>query len=414
MGKLLDGVTVIEMATFIAAPSTGRFLADLGANVIKIEAFAGDQLRYTAPTEGRPLNQYENTTWDLENANKRGIALNLKSDTGKSILKKLLDKADIFITNWRPDALARSKLEYGTLHAQYPSLVYASCTGYGDDGPDKDLPGFDFTSFLARGGYLHNLRPQGSRPMVGIPGLGDHNVGMVLAAGILAALYHAKATGKGEMVTTSLFQTAVFNMGIMIQAEQYPDYGKEYPIDVRDAGNPMLSAWETKDGRYIQTCMPNYDVYYEPLMKALGRTDLLGNERYFPIANMTKNKANTEVYDIIAGEIAKKTVEECAASFKEFDVPFSMAQTWLEILDDKQAWANNFFYKMKYDNGSEKTLVRPPLNFKEMGLAEYKRGPLLGEHGPEVLKELGYSQAEVDRFLANKDLLVWQGDGKKA
>jgi cinnamoyl-CoA:phenyllactate CoA-transferase len=134
------------------------------------------------------------------------------------------------------------------------------------------------------------------------------------------------------------------------------------------------------------------------------------NERFFPIANLIKNKASSEVYDITAAAIKKMNVQEVADSMRKYDVPCAVAQTWQEMLEDKQAWANGCYYTMKYDNGSVKTLVRPPVTFQEMGEAPYKRGPLLGEHGPEVLKDLGYSQAEIDKFLADKDVFVWKGE----
>lgn len=137
-------------------------MADLGADVIKIESPKGDPLRYTAPSEGRPLDMHENTTWDLENGNKRCISLNLKKPVGKEAFFKLLDTADVLITNWRVQALQRAGLDYDSLKGRYPKLVYAICTGYGEYGPDKDLPGFDFTSFFARGGYLDSLRQRGT------------------------------------------------------------------------------------------------------------------------------------------------------------------------------------------------------------------------------------------------------------
>ena len=167
--KPLHGVKVVELATFIAAATTGRFLADLGADVIKIESPKGDPLRYTAPTEGRPSDKWslfhENTTWELENANKRCLSLNMKDPEGKEAFLKLLEEADILITNWRVQALERAGLDYETLKAKFPKLVYGMITGYGEFGPDKDLPGFDFTAFFARGGYLETLRQKGTVPM---------------------------------------------------------------------------------------------------------------------------------------------------------------------------------------------------------------------------------------------------------
>ena len=193
----LEGIKVVELATFIAAPCCARFLADLGAEVIKIEAPAGDPLRYTAVNEGRPQDQKENTTYDLENANKTCIALNTKSAAGREALEKLIAGADICITNWRQNPLKKAGLDYDTLHAKYPALVYGFVSGYGEKGPDKDLPGFDFTAFFARGGVLGTLFDKDSLPMLTIAGFGDHQVGLYLASGVLAALYRAKQTGQG-------------------------------------------------------------------------------------------------------------------------------------------------------------------------------------------------------------------------
>lgn len=406
--KPLEGVKVIELANFIAAATAGRFLADLGADVIKIESAKGDPLRFTAPSEGRPLDMYENTTWELENANKRCISINMKTPEGKEAFFKLLDTADVLITNWRVQALERAGVDYDSIKERYPSLVYALCTGYGEFGPDKDLPGFDFTAYFARGGYLEGLRQKGSIPMNVVPGIGDHNVGMNLSAGILAALYQAKVTGKGEKVTTSLFESAVYNLGMMIQAAQYTDVGRKYPISARESDNPFLSAWRTKDERFIQTCMPDYNTYYDRFMKCIGHEELIGFEDYFPVQNLQKNKLGPELNDICMDAFGKKDVKEWKEILTESEIPFSVAQSWEEILEDKQAWANDCFYKMKYNNGNERTLVRLPVNFAEMGVPEYKKGPMIGEHGVEILKEIGYEDEEIKNLLEKDAMYVWK------
>lgn len=406
--KLLEGVKVLELATFIAAAGAGRFLADCGADVIKIESAKGDPLRYTAPSEGRPLDMHENTTWDLENANKRCISLNMKDPEGKEAFFKLLEQADVLITNWRVQALERAGLDYASLKERFPKLVYAMCTGYGEYGPDKDLPGFDFTAYFARGGYLDSLRQKGTVPMNVVPGLGDHNVAMNLAAGILAALYHAKMTGEGEKVETSLFESAVYNMGMMVQAANYDGIARQYPINIREGANPFNAAWKTSDERFIQTCMPDYNTYYKAFMAALGREDLVDNENYYPIQNLQKKGLGTEVYDICMEAMGKRPVEEWKDRLKAADIPFSVAQSWSEILEDRQAWSNECFYKMKYDNGNERTLVRLPVKFQEMGVPEYNRGPLIGEQGPDILKDLGYTDEKIQEFLDKGTLFVWE------
>jgi len=399
-------VRVVELANFIAAATAGRFMADLGADVIKIEAPKGDPLRYTAPSEGRPLSQEENTTWDLENGNKRCLSINIKDEKGKEAFFKLLETADVLITNWRVQALERAGLDYDSLKVRYPKLVYALCTGYGEYGPDKDLPGFDFTAFFARGGYLDSLRQKGTVPMNVVPGLGDHNVGMNLAAGILAALFQAKVKGVGEKVESSLFESAIFNMGMMIQASNYEGIAQNYPIDVRESANPFNAAWRTKDDRFIQTCMPDYNTYYEKFMIALGREDLVGSTEYFPVLNMQEKKLGTKVYDIVMEAMGKKTVSEWNEILTKADIPFSLAKNWSEIRNDEQAIANECFYDMDYDTGNTRRLVRLPVKFKEMGVPDYKKGPKIGEHGREVLEELGYSKEEIDNMLETKALFI--------
>lgn len=403
--QFLKGVKVVELATFIAAPACGRFLADVGADVIKVEAPAGDQLRYTAPSEGRPLDQRENTTFDLENANKRGIALNLKSPGAKEVFFKLLEDADVFLTNWRPDALVRAGLDYEELKTKFPKLVYAQITGYGDKGPDKDLPGFDFTAFFARGGLLGTLYEKGTVPMNVIPGLGDHQAGMFLASGVMAALYKAKTTGEGEKVAVSLLHSAMYTVGLMLQAAQYPDHGMQYPISRKDTGNPFLVAQKTKDDRFIQTCMPPYDFFYPKYMKVIGREDLVGDERYSTMEQLD-GKAS-EMHDIIAAQIIQKDAAEWDKIFREADIPFSIAQTWEELLVDEQAWANDYLYSMQYDNGNVRTLVRPPVMFTEAGLLPYDRGPLLGEHSKDIMREHGYSDEEIKTMEENKEFYIW-------
>ncbi len=405
--KALEGVTVVELATFIAVPAAGRILADMGATVIKIESPDGDNLRYTAPTEGRPLDQHENTTFDLENANKKGIVLNTKTEAGKKILFQLLEKADIFLTNWRPKARERAGLNYETLKARFPSLVYACVTGYGESGPDQDLPGFDYTAFFARGGILGSLYQKGTVPMNVIPGLGDHQCAMALVSGALAAYIRAKNTGEGEYVSTNLLHTSIYTQGIMIQAAQYPEYGQAYPIDRRTTTSPFILAYKTQDDRFIQICMPVYDAYYAKFMSCIGRSDLADDSRYMRLQDVAKHQRSPEIYDIIWQQISQRKVGEWQQIFTENDIPFSVAQTWEEVLDDKQAWEIDVFYSMHYANGSHKALVRPPISMRESGLPDYKRGPLLGEDSQSILQELGYSDAEIARLEAEKDIALW-------
>lgn len=401
MNEIFKGIKVVELATFVAAATAGRFFADLGADVVKIEAPSGDPLRFAARNEGRPEGEEENLSYDLENANKRAVILNLKTKPGIDAVMKLISEADIFITNNRPDSLARNGLDYETLHAKFPKLVYGIITGYGDNGPDKDLPGYDFTAFFARGGVLGTLYEDGTQPMNLVPGFGDHQAGMYLAASMSAALYRAKTTGHGDRVSVSLYHSAVFGMGIMLQAAQYGQPAAKYPTIRRFAANPFMMTYKTKDDRYIQIAVPSYDPFYVKCCKALELEAYIDDERYKTQEAQMAHPG--EFYDIIVAKFAEKTSDEWKEILTKADLPFSLAQLWPEVLNDPQAWESNILYSMKYNNGNTRTLVRMPFMFQESGLPEYKRAPYLGEQTAEVLAELGYSEEEIKAMLAARD-----------
>ena len=393
MSKALEGVKVIELSTMIAVPACARFLADQGAEVIKIEAKGGDAVRWAGVSEGRSGSAFENTTFDLENANKKGIVLNLKSEGGREIFFKLLEDADVFLTNWRPQALEKNGFGYETLHERFPKLVYGTLTGYGDKGPDKDLPGYDFTAFWARGGFMETLRQKGEWPINLVPGTGDHVAGMNLAAGVMAALYQAEKTGVGERVSTNLLHSSIFMQGIPLQAAQYTDLGQKYPISHRTLDNPFNGTYLTKDERFLQLSMPPFDMFFPRFMPLIGRADLVGNPRY-TMDNITENKLHGEFIDIVQEALSQKTAAEWDAILTENDIPHSLLQGWEEVLDDPQANAADVFYEMHYPTGAVRKLVRQPV-FVGGELPDYPMGPLLGENSEEVIRGLGYSEEEM-------------------
>lgn len=393
----LDGVKVVELSTFIAAPCCARYLSDLGAEVIKIEAPSGDPLRYTAVNEGRPFGDAEDTSFTLENSGKKCVTLNLKTDAGKAALEKLLGESHIFVTNWRQNALGRAGLDYETLKTKFPSLVMGLVSGYGEKGPDKDLPGFDFTAYFARGGVSGTMYDESAMPMLPVAGFGDHQVGMFLASGILAALYRAKETGQGDQVIVSLFHTAIWDVAIYLQSAQYGDPSTQYPISRKEIANQFQLSHRTKDNRWIQIAMPQYDKFYPIFMPILGREDLVGDERFFPQTNLQNNL--DEFYSIVADGFAEKTLDEWIKILTEADIPYAVCQTWSEVLEDKQAWESDCLTEVEFPNGNKRTMVRPPVNFSETPLPEYNRAAFLGEDTENVLAELGYSSEQIQAMI---------------
>ncbi len=401
----LAGVKVVELAIFITAASCGRFLADQGAEVIKIEDLRGDGTRFPGAglTEGRPTDlPGENLTFEIENGNKRGLSMNLKNPDCYHVLMELLAQADIFITNWRPQALKRLGLDYETLKEKFPKLVYGAATGYGEKGPDKDLPGYDFTAFWTRSGLLGSLYDKDGSPMNLIPSMGDRVVGMCMAAGVMAALYRAAKTGKGDKVSVSLLGAAIFLQATMMQTAQYGLI--TYPISRRENPNPLIGSYQTKDGRWVEISMPNYDLQWTPFAKAMN-PEWLNDERFSNVENLKKGPYMGELCDAIAARFAELTSAEVAAIMTETDQPYALAQVWSEVLQDPQAWANDYFTELEYESGT-RTLVRPPVQFQEAGLPPVNKAPRLGQDTAAILKELGYGEEYIKKMRDAKTIIA--------
>ena len=400
----LSGVKVVELATFVAAPSAARFFADQGADVIKVEPLSGDGTRWAADGEGRRVfreDMEHNLTFEIENGNKRGLCMNLKNPECFDILMKLLADADIFITNWRPQALARMKLDYESMKEKFPRIIYATATGFGEKGPDCDLPGYDFTAFWARSGLLGSLYEKGGKPMNVIPSMGDRTTGMCLAAGVLAALYRAAKTGKGEKVSVSLMGAAIFVQGTMMQSSQYGLI--EYPIIKQQAPSPLMTCYETKDNRWVQICLPIYQLMFPDFAKAMGHEEWLTDPRFAKFDSLKEGNNRADLYNTIAARFAELTSEEVTDILTKADIAFAVAKVWKEVLKDPQAWANDCFFEIEYNSGKV-TAVRNPIQFEEAGPPTLNKAPKLGQHSAEILKDLGYNDEKIAEMIANKDL----------
>ena len=388
----LHGIRVVELATYVAAPTCARALADWGAEVIKVEAPRGDFMRTMGALVNMPIDDEENVAFDQQNSNKKGIMINLKEKEGVDLLHKLLSEADIFVTNNREDALMKMGISYPQLKEKYKNLVYGHLLGYGEFGPDKDKPGFDFCAYYARGGISGTLYEKGTSPLLTVAGFGDTQAGMFLAGGLCAALYKAKQTGQGEKVSVSLLHTGIFVMEHVIASSQYGN--NHYPRSRKDTLNPLQGIYETKDGRWLQMAMSEYDRLFPVVCKMIGREDLLDCKEFLQFETVKENPK--ALIDILDEEMKKKDIAEWQDLFEKNDLPCDKAMLWEEILEDEQAWANEVLAKVGgYKNGAERIVVNTPVKFKEMGLPEFNKGPKPGEHTGEVLREYGYSQEQI-------------------
>lgn len=388
---LLKGVKVVEFATFVAAPSCAKMLADWGAEVIKVEPISGEGQRTVGLAYSSPAADDENPWFENENFNKKSICVNIKSPEGKKVMHKLLSQADVFVTNVRVGALKKLGLSYEQLKEQYPGLVFSQILGYGEKGPLKDKPGFDYTAYFARGGVMASLMEKDTSPLNGAAGFGDHYSGIALAAGTCAALVKKARTGKGEKVTVSLFHMGIYGLGCMILSDQY---GNKMPMTRLKPNSPVCNSYQCKDGRWIQLALIQYDQWIGRFFKAINREELMNDDRYNTRAGMLKNVE--EMVGIVSEAMLQKTLDEWEDTLLEYDVPFERVQRCEDIVKDEQAWANDYLVKKIYDSGNEGVLVNTPVKFGEMGMREMTPAPRITENTDEILTVIGYSKEEIE------------------
>lgn len=396
--KPLEGIKVVDLTTYMATPATGRVLGEWGADVIKVEASKGDPCRVTqAAVFNMPMSDEENLAFDMVNLNKRFIALNLKSETGKEIMYKLLEQADIFITNTRNKSLQKLGLDWETLHEKFPRLIMGHGLGYGKYGAEKDDPGFDVTCYMARGGVFGTTVNRGDSPMIPTNGYGDMQASMFLAAGLCAAVIGREKTGVGEYVTCALQHAAVYTLIVgMISAQ----YGNPYPKSRLEVICPFNNVYMTGDGKYIAMCDPEYDRDYNKIMGLIGRDDLIDDPKYVNCIKMNEANLNAEVVGIMDEALAKMTSEEALKLFKDAGIPIEPCQTPLDVYEDQNVWDNDYLVKIKYPE-AERNIPTAPIQFDSVPAPEFIPTGKLGSSTVEVMRELGYSDDQIQAALAD-------------
>lgn len=391
----LGGVKVIDVSQVAAMPIAGRILADFGADVVHVEN----------PTTGDVFRHDGDEIWENFNRNKKGITLDLKQTAGQEILHRLLQKADVLLCNLRPFEQEKYRLTYDELKLLNPRLICTYLTGYGKEGPEKDMPGFDHTGFWARSGVSHRIRslaPVLQEPGTILPAFfnafGDTATGMILVSGVMMALYNRERTGEGDEVTTSLFQAGIYQQTYDIGRALVT--GNDCEIIDRDLvrSNPFFNQYLTKDQRLLLLSGTNAERYASKYFKAIGRPDLIEDPRFKTTELILDNHA--EIKQILKDAFKSKTLAEWRPLLDEAVAPYSPVQTYLEVLDDPQAHANNFF--VSYDRPGKDTFkgVASPIRLRNNPSEVRRPAPAFSEHTDEVLQEDGYSMDEIIEFKA--------------
>lgn len=394
--KPLEGIRVVELSTVVAASSIGRRLTQFGATSIKVESLAGDQFRTFGKTYQTPCTEDENPIFDQLNGCKRSIPLNLKTADGMEVMLKLLEQADVFVTNTRARALERLGLDYDTLKEKFPRLVYATITGYGDTGPEKDLPSFDTTAFWGVSGFNTDMSVMTGEylPTMFPGGMGDSITAAELTGGICAALAGRERTGKGDRVTASLLATSLWSTSLMTVATQF---GRRYPM-TRYEGSP--TPYRCKDGEFlIFTILSSFEKQFTGVCKAIGKPEMLTDQRFWPQASFVKPENTKAFIQICEAAFATKTCEAWLEILRGYDVACSRMNHFKDFVNNEQAKANGFIHYHTMPSGRQCWVTLPPCRTRRAGEPEFQRAPYLGEHTCQILEELGYSQERITKML---------------
>ena len=395
--KPLEGLKVVELGVYVAAPGMSRLLGDWGAEVIKVEAPKGDSCRYSGAQVRMPTKPDCNLTFSIANSGKKMVGLDLKTPEGLEIMEKLLAQADIFISNIRYGGLSRLGLDYESLHQRLPHLICCYVNGYGFKGEEANKAGFDLTSFWSKSGILNAMRDPGNVPRFPPPGIGDLATANVAAAGILAALYQRSRTGEGTKVSTSLMATAVWsNYSHITAGQDRPEQDTLKPLHTpepyKEWKNPFYHIYKCKDERLFFLLGGSYSKL--PLtLHALGLDDLVGDPRYKDHTTMREN--SSELYDRMIEAFAQKTAAEWEQILGELDISFEVLARNYEVTKDPQVWENGCLNYMECPNGSTYVVPTTPVEFEGAERTPTRHVGTVGCDTSKVLADLGYTPEQI-------------------
>ena len=396
--NIFSGLKVVDLSSFIAGPSAAVILSDYGADVIKVEPPTGDTWRigYKLPPQPR---SHDNYPWHLNNRNKRGLSLDLKSPKSTEILERLVKWADVLIVNTPHPARKKLKLEYEDVAQWNPRLVYADLTGYGEKGPDASLPGFDITAYWARSGLLSLTRDAGAPPTLPPSGSGDHATAVTLFSAIVTGLYRRERTGKGSYVTTSLLAAGVWSCGVFVQAALCE--ATFFPLHDRlKPPNALINMYRASDDSwFVLVLTPDH---WPALAKGIGRTELLTDPRFADPGTLAANSADlTAILDEL---FASQPMSRWVEVFEQNHITFGVVRAPSDVAKDPQLKENDIVVPLEGAGGKLDFTISSPMQLHGVAKVPAKRAPEIGEHNDEILKELGFGANEIESLRASGTL----------
>jgi crotonobetainyl-CoA:carnitine CoA-transferase CaiB-like acyl-CoA transferase len=394
-GNIFSDLKVVDLASYIAGPAATTILSDYGADVIKVEPPGkGDPYRYFYATPPNPVCD-RNYAWQLTNRNKRSVALDLKHPDAKDVLARLVQWADVLVTNFPPKVKQGLGLTYEQVGPLNPRLIYADITGYGAAGPEADKPGFDITAYWARTGLMEVTHDAGSPPTLPIPGIGDHATASTLYSAIVTGLYRREKTGKGSHVGTSLIAEGAWAAATWIEgglngARFFGQHDRKTPP------NALLNPYRTADNRWL-LLVAAQEKDWPGFVKAMNLPALLQDARFTTPALRAQHAA--DLVAILDPLFASRPLAEWKQTLDEARVIYGVVQIANEIINDAQMHENRVFLPVEDPEIGARYTVASPLHVADALKESPRRAPRLGEHSESVLASLGYSAAQIDAML---------------
>lgn len=400
--KPLEGIKVVELSTMLAGPMTARILAEWGAEVIKVESMNGDAWREQAGTSLSPRTEIANPNFDMQNINKRFFAVNMRTAAGKEAMAKLLETADVFVTNYRVQALEQMGLTYDQLKTIYPRLIHASILGYGSEGPEKDRPGYDYTAFCARTGIMADMAPAGGPPMMTIAGLGDHSAAVALSGAIAAALYRREQTGEGDKVDVSLLQIGTF---IMSTGLLNGINGRKFPRDRYNCSHAGSNTYQAKDGEWLYLAIVDYRRFAE-FCEAIGLPEVAKDPRFSTSEAYYTPESKKALTQILDAKFAEQPIAYWHKLLNDHDLPHEILYHFRDVPNDPQVIANHYVYPYEYADGTKTVFTNGPSHFRSIDPTSIpcKTSKPIGGDTEAILKELGYTEAQIRAMYDAKDV----------
>ena len=402
MAGPLDGVKVVELTMFQQGPVCGTKLGDLGADVIKVEPPTGDPARGFMRIIGTMVGlKGRNYYFENHNRNKRSIVLDLKTERGMEVFLKLIDRADVFLTNLSIEAPQRMGIGPEALLARNPRLIYTQASGWGRKGPDANGLSFDYTG-IGRSGLMMSCGERGTPPAQVLPGLGDEVGGMVCAWAVCAALYARERTGKGQLVDTSLMGSVICMLSLVLSAPAI--LGQEFPREIRaEAGNPIYNHYRAKDDKWFILAHLQPDRYWPNVCRALDMPELENDPRFNSVE--ARGEHARELIAIMDKKFATGTREEWFEIFKKEGIIYAPIQSPGEVVNDPQALANDYVTWFDHPVLGRTKMVGFPWYFSQTPASVRREAPEFGQHTEEILLELGYTWDDTTELKDEKVIL---------